>query len=162
MGTAPHEGGTRYFSNSTYAVCIQGVLDLEWVFMPSLRIAEAADVVGVSGDTVRRWIERGELAVGVDEAGKQVVDGFDLAQCSRTHLREPVRAPGASSARNQIVGLVTAITADTVMAQVEMQCGPFRVVSLLSSEAVRELGLELGSTAVATIKATNVIVESAQ
>ena len=64
------------------------------------------------------------------------------------------------SARNRFVGLVTAITMDTVMAQVELQCGPHRVVSLMSSEAVRELGLELGSVAVAVVKATTVIVET--
>ena len=68
----------------------------------------------------------------------------------------------ASSARNRFVGLVTDIQADTVMAQVELQCGPFRVVSLMSSEAVRDLGLELGSVAVAVIKSTNVIVDIAE
>ena len=66
----------------------------------------------------------------------------------------------ARSARNRLVGLVTAVTADTVMAQVEMQCGPHRVVSLMSTEAVRELGLEPGVLAVAVIKSTNVVVET--
>ena len=64
------------------------------------------------------------------------------------------------SARNRLVGIVTEITMDTVMAQVELQCGPHRIVSLMSSEAVRDLGLELGSVAIAVVKATTVIIET--
>jgi len=88
------------------------------------------------------------------------IEGRELAQFAKAQAGGP-ELPGAhSSARNRMVGLVTAVTADMVMAQVEMQCGPFRVVSLMSSEAVRELGLKVGSVAVAVIKSTNVIIES--
>jgi molybdopterin-binding protein len=129
--------------------------------MPHLRVRDAAVYLGVSDDTVRRWIDHGRLAAGTDEAGRKVVDGHDLAMVAREHAAPP-RVPGdlASSARNRFVGLVTDVRADAVMAQVELQCGPFRVVSLMSSEAVRDLGLEPGSVAVASIKATNVVVET--
>jgi molybdopterin-binding protein len=127
--------------------------------MPHLRLKDAATHLGVSDDTVRRWIDRGLLDAQVDEAGRKVVDGYEVAMVARDQARRP-GAPGASSARNRFVGLVTDITLDTVMAQVELQCGPFRVVSLMSSEAVRELGLERGSLATAVIKSTNVVVET--
>lgn len=127
--------------------------------MPHLRIKDAAAHLGVSDDTVRRWIDRGLLEAHVDESGRKVVDGYEVAMVAREHAQQP-GAPGMSSARNRFVGLVTDITLDTVMAQVELQCGPFRVVSLMSSEAVRELGLERGSLAVASIKSTNVVIET--
>jgi molybdopterin-binding protein len=128
--------------------------------MPHLRIKDAAAHLGVSDDTLRRWIDRGLLAATTDESGRKVVDGFEVAMVAREHAVVP-SVPGApSSARNRFVGLVTNIEMDKVMAQVELQCGPFRVVSLMSSEAVRELGLERGSTAVAVIKSTNVVVET--
>lgn len=88
-----------------------------------------------------------------------MVDGAELAGLAQQLAAGAHDDSHASSARNRFVGLVTAITADTVMAQVELQCGPFRVVSLMSSEAVRDLGLAVGSTAVAVVKATTVIVE---
>ncbi len=129
--------------------------------MPHMRIREAAAYLGVSDDTVRRWIERGLLTDSVDAAGRKVVDGYEVAMVARTHSTLPGPPDGVvSSARNRFVGLVTAVEVDTVMAQVELQCGPFRVVSLMSSEAVRDLGLELGSVAVAVIKSTTVIVET--
>jgi molybdopterin-binding protein len=125
------------------------------------RAAEAAVLLGVSDDTVRRWIDSGVLRAGYDEAGRRTIDGADLAARAVEHAKAPTdAAAGTSSARNRFVGLVTAVTADTVMAQVELQCGPHRVVSLMSSEAVRELGLEIGSLAVAVVKATTVIVET--
>jgi molybdopterin-binding protein len=129
--------------------------------MPRMRIRDAAEYLGVSDDTVRRWTERGLLSATTDESGRKVVDGLEVARVARDHASPP-RVPGGtvSSARNRFVGLVTQIQADEVMAQVELQCGPFRVVSLMSSEAVRELGLEPGSVAVAVIKSTNVIVET--
>jgi molybdopterin-binding protein len=129
--------------------------------MPHVRIREAAAYLGVSDDTVRRWVDRGLLTAVSDESGRKVVDGYELAQVARSHATPP-GPPGAmvSSARNRFVGLVTDIQVDHVMAQVELQCGPFRVVSLMSSEAVRDLGLELGSVAVAVIKSTTVIVET--
>lgn len=130
--------------------------------MPKMRIRDAASHLGVSDDTVRRWIDRGLLGVDVDASGRKVVDGYEVALVAREHAAPPGLPAGtASSARNRFVGLVTDIRMDSVMAQVELQCGPFRVVSLMSSEAVRELGLELGSAAVATTKATHVVVEVA-
>ena len=131
--------------------------------MPQIRVSEAARFLGVSDDTVRRWIDNGALTGTKDDAGRVVVDGLELAHLPREQSalpEDPTRV--GSSARNRFVGLVTGITADKVMAQVELQCGPFRVVSLMSSEAVRDLGLELGSVATAVVKATTVIIETPQ
>ena len=129
--------------------------------MPHMRIREAAAYLGVSDDTVRRWIDRGLLSAQADESGRKVVDGYEVAMVAREHAVPPGLPPGLrSSARNRFVGLVTDIRTDTVMAQVELQCGPFRVVSLMSSDAVRDLGLERGSVAVAVIKSTNVVIET--
>jgi len=129
--------------------------------MPQIRIAEAARFLGVSDDTVRRWVDQGALSCGTDEGGRKVVDGYELAMFARRHSSAAPDPLGTtSSARNRFVGLVTAITSDVVMAQVELQCGPFRVVSLMSSEAVRDLGIELGSIAVAVVKSTTVIIET--
>ena len=131
--------------------------------MPKIRVSEAARFLGVSDDTVRRWIENGTLNALRDDSGRLAVDGVELARLARDQSRLPQDpARTGSSARNRFVGLVTAITADTVMAQVELQCGPFRVVSLMSSEAVRELGIEPGSVATAVVKATTVIIETPQ
>ena len=133
------------------------------VLMATIRISEAARFLGVSDDTIRRWTENGTLAPVKDASGRLAVDGLELAQLARDQAQlpdDPTRV--GSSARNRFVGLVTGITADKVMAQVELQCGPFRVVSLMSSEAVRDLGLELGSVATAVVKATNVIIETPQ
>jgi molybdopterin-binding protein len=129
--------------------------------MPQIRIKDAALYLGVSDDTVRRWVDNGVLESQKDEAGRAVVDGFALATVARQNAVLPEDPSGVGrSARNRFVGLVTNIVMDTVMAQVELQCGPHRVVSLMSSEAVRELGLELGSVAIAVVKATTVIVET--
>jgi molybdopterin-binding protein len=129
--------------------------------MPQVRIKDAALFLGVSDDTVRRWIDSGILHSEKDAVGKATVDGLQLANLAREQAVLPDDASGVGrSARNRFVGLVTNITMDTVMAQVELQCGPHRVVSLMSSEAVVELGLEPGSVAIAVIKATNVMVET--
>jgi molybdopterin-binding protein len=130
--------------------------------VPQMRIRDAATYLGVSDDTVRRWVQRGLLHASTDPSGRQVVDGYEVALVAREQASPPAVPGGtASSARNRFVGLVTDVRADAVMAQVELQCGPFRVVSLMSSEAVRDLGLERGSVAVAVIKSTNVVVETA-
>jgi molybdopterin-binding protein len=130
--------------------------------MPQIRVRDAAAFLGVSDDTVRRWIDAGLLASTKDEGGRTVVDGLELARMAKQNAVLPADpASVGRSARNRFVGIVTDIVMDKVMAQVELQCGPHRVVSLISSEAVRELGLELGSVAVAVVKATNVIVETA-
>lgn len=129
--------------------------------MPNLRIRDAAELLGVSDDTVRRWIDTGALEAHKDTSGRMVIDGKDLAAWAVAQARPPqVTLGGASSARNRFPGLVTNVVADGVMAQVEMQCGPFTVISLMSSESVRALGLEPGSVAVATVKATTVVVET--
>lgn len=129
---------------------------------PRLRIRDAAELLGVSDDTVRRWIDDGHLSTTNDDSGRKVVDGARLAEFVRSNAgRVPQDPVGvASSARNRFAGLVTKVTTDKVMAQVEMQCGPFTVVSLMSTDAVRELSLEPGSVAVAVVKATTVIVET--
>lgn len=130
--------------------------------VPMIRIREAAELLGVSDDTVRRWVEDGSLPVTPDEAGRKTIDGAALAAFARGHASATPKDPLAvsCSARNRFAGLVTKVVTDTVMAQVEMQCGPFTVVSLMSSEAARELKLEPGSVAVAVVKATTVIVET--
>ncbi|TFD86079.1 TOBE domain-containing protein [Cryobacterium serini] len=129
--------------------------------MTQYRISEAAELLGVSDDTVRRWVDGGRLAADADASGRLAVDGTALAAFAVDQASTPTDPSSVGrSARNRFVGIVTAITMDTVMAQVELQCGPHRVVSLMSSEAVRELGLEIGSLGVAVIKATNVIVET--
>ena len=131
--------------------------------MPQMRVSAAARYLGVSDDTVRRWIDQGSLPATTDASGRRVVDGYDVAKVARAHASPPA-PPGTTttSARNRFTGLVTSVRADAVMAQVELQCGPFRVVSLMSSEAVRDLGLEPGSVATAVVKSTNVIVEVAE
>ena len=129
--------------------------------MPQFRISEAADLLGVSDDTVRRHIDHGRLPSRRDRSNRAVIDGVALAEFAREQAHTMPDPSGVRrSARNRLVGLVTAVTADTVMAQVEMQCGPHRVVSLMSAEAVAELGLEPGALAVAVIKSTNVVVET--
>lgn len=124
------------------------------------RIAEAAELLGVSDDTVRRWIDSDRLVAHRGGSGPAQVDGTDLARVA-TQLHD-APAPGTtsgSSARNRLTGIVTRVVRDTVMAQVEIQCGPYRMVSLMSREAADELGLETGVRAVATVKATQVSVD---
>ncbi len=127
--------------------------------MPQYRIAQAATLLGVSDDTVRRWVDTGRLQASVG-GGATTIDGADLA----VHAQEIARAPElgsavAESARNRFTGLVTRVVKDTVMAQVDLQCGPFRVVSLMSAEAADELELQPGVLAVASVKSTHVVVE---
>ena len=131
--------------------------------MPQIRIRDAAAFLNVSDDTVRRWVDQGVLPSRLDESNRKVIDGFALATFAAEQAA-PMNDPSLvhSSARNRFVGLVTRIVTDVVMAQVELQCGPYRVVSLMSSEAVHDLGLELGSVAVAVVKSTNVIIETPQ
>lgn len=132
--------------------------------MTQFRIGQAATLLAVSDDTVRRWISARALTATTDDVGRAVIDGPELANFAREQAAQAPSAHDPSgvgrSARNRFVGLVTAVTTDTVMAQVEMQCGPHRVVSLMSTEAVRDLDLQVGSLAVAVVKATTVIVET--
>lgn len=129
--------------------------------MPDIRVKDAAALLGVSDDTVRRWIDSGALAAHKDDAGRKVIAGDALAEFARDHASPPADPLGVgSSARNRLVGLVTQVTSDQVMSEVQMQCGPFTVVSLMSTASVRQLGLEPGALAVAVVKATTVIVET--
>ena len=129
--------------------------------VPAIRIKDAAALLGVSDDTIRRWVEGGTLPSSTDESGRKVIAGDMLAEFARDHASPPPDPLGVgSSARNRFTGLVTKVTADRVMSEVQMQCGPFTVVSLMSTESVRHLGLQPGSVAVAAVKATTVIVET--
>lgn len=131
--------------------------------MTQLRIAEASAYLGVSDDTLRRWIDAGRVQATNDSSGRQVIEGAEVARLLRENAPAHITAETAPivgrSARNRFAGIVTRVVKDTVMAQVEIQAGPHRLVSLLSAEAVDELGLEPGSLAIATVKATNVGIE---
>jgi len=131
--------------------------------MPTFRIREAAGLLGVSPDTLRRWADGGRVETTTDASGRLAVDGVALARLAEDLAdgadREVNEKVVAHSARNRFRGLVTRVVRDTVMAQVEIQAGPYRIVSLLSREAADELGLEPGMIAVAAVKATNVSVE---
>jgi molybdopterin-binding protein len=127
--------------------------------VPQYRISHAAALLGVSDDTVRRWIDSGRLRAS---GGGRVatIEGADLAAQAQDMARTPeLGTPTRESARNRFTGLVTKVVKDTVMAQVDLQCGPFRVVSLMSAEAAEDLQLEPGVLAVASVKSTHVVVE---
>lgn len=126
------------------------------------RIRQAAELLGVSDDTVRRWADSGRLATTTDGSNRRVVDGAVLARLAvvlATSGQSDHRPAISQSARNHFRGLVTKVVKDRVMAQVELQAGPFRVVSLMSREAADELGLEPGVLAVAAVKSTDVTIE---
>ncbi|GGV25102.1 MerR family transcriptional regulator [Actinomadura cremea] len=129
--------------------------------MTTFGIGEAAVLLGVSTDTVRRWVDGGRLPAARDEHGRRRVPGPDLAAFVRDQARGGIGEHGErfSSARNRMRGIVTEVIRDGVMAQVEIQAGPFRVVSLMSREAADELGLVAGVVAEAVVKSTNVVVE---
>jgi molybdopterin-binding protein len=129
----------------------------------TFRISEAAALLGVSDDTVRRWADAGRVPTRTDEVRRRVIAGADLArfaeELASTADRPKPRTVVGESARNRFTGLVTNVVRDTVMAQVEIQAGPHRIVSLMSREAADELELEPGVIAIASVKATNVVVE---
>lgn len=122
--------------------------------LPELGIAAAAQALGVSMDTLRRWERAGRISFA-RRNGKRVIPAEEVARVLRDRLGEH-----GSSARNHLDGIVLSVTKDTVMAQVELACGPFRVVSLMSREAADELGLAPGVRAAAVVKSTNVIVQT--
>jgi molybdopterin-binding protein len=128
--------------------------------MPTYRIGQAAELLGVSVDTVRRWADAGRLGTSRTEGGQRVVDGASLAEfmSGLWHLPEHDEVI-AQSARNRFAGIVTKVVKDEIVAKVELQAGPYRVVSLMTREAADELGLTPGVLAVAAVKATNVVVE---
>jgi molybdopterin-binding protein len=128
--------------------------------MPSYRIGQVADLLGVSVDTARRWADAGRLGARRTEGGQRVVDGAALAEFLTAKRQAPERDEViAQSARNRFQGIVTRVVKDEIVAKVELQAGPYRMVSLMTAEAADELGLAPGMLAVAAVKATNVVVE---
>lgn len=130
--------------------------------MPAYRISQAARLLGVSADTVRRWGDSGRLGMERDEGGRRWVDGKQLARLAASLVEESEPEMIRHSQRNRFRGIVTNVKRDKVMSQVDVVAGPFRVVSLISTEAVEELGLDVGVMVVASVKATNVTLEAAR
>jgi molybdopterin-binding protein len=135
--------------------------------VPNYRISEVASLLGVSDDTVRRWADSGRLPTVKEPGSRLAVDGAVLADflvrtAAESSLPVTETPVVAESARNRFRGIVTRVTRDGVMAQVELQAGAFRVVSLMSREAADDLGLEPGVVAIAAVKSTNVVVEVPQ
>lgn len=126
--------------------------------MTQMRISEAAGLLGVSDDTVRRWIDSGRLAPGATAEGPRTVDAESVAALM-VEQAPPAPTVVHQSARNRFPGIVTRVERDGVMALVEIQAGPHRVVSLMSREAADELGLAPGVPAAASVKATHVVVD---
>lgn len=125
-------------------------------------VGEAASVLGVSTDTVRRWIDSGHLTATRTPGGRRRVDGAVLARFAQSLYGKPDPTIAASaSARNHLPGIVTKVVKDKVMAQVDVQAGPFRLVALVSREAVDDMGLAPGTMVYAVVKATNVSLETA-
>lgn len=123
----------------------------------ALRIGQAAAVLGVSVDTVRRWEDEGRLAVERSEGGQRLVPMAEVRRLLDERPR-PRHRIAATSARNQLEAVVTEVVADAAAATVEMQAGPYRLVALTTAESVRELGLSPGARVLATVKATSVMV----
>jgi molybdopterin-binding protein len=130
--------------------------------VPTFTVGQAAELLGVSPDTVRRWVDNGQIPAVRTPGGRRRVDGAVLARFSAKRAANPPFVAVAESARNHFPGLVTKVTKDKVMAQVEMQAGPYRVVSLMSREAADELKLAPGVLAIASVKSTNVVIEVPQ
>lgn len=129
-----------------------------------IRVADAAALLNVSDDTLRRWADAGRITIS--RTRPATIDGAELARlageiAAESPLTQVSPPSGTSSARNRVAGIVTRVLRDGVMAQVELQAGPFRFVSLMSREAADELGLEIGVVAVASMKATTVVIEHA-
>ncbi|MGW7410902.1 TOBE domain-containing protein [Streptomyces sp. NPDC054863] len=132
--------------------------------MQSYTIGQAARLLGVSPDTARRWADAGRVATHRDEGGRRLIDGRDLAAFSVEVAQSAQGGIGEeeasyTSARNAFPGIVTAVKLGDVAAQVEIQAGPHRLVSLLTREAVEELGLEVGMQATARVKSTSVHID---
>jgi len=129
--------------------------------MPIYRISEVAELLAVSDDTVRRWVETGKLAATTDVTGRQVVDGGALADFAVAQAKDLSDERGSTvSARNRFVGIVTKIQIEGLVAQVEVQSGPHHIVSLITADAARALNVEVGSRVIASIKSTNVGIET--
>ena len=126
--------------------------------MRTYRLSAAASLLGVSDDTVRRWADAGRLPTALDEDGRRVVEGPDLAAFAVELAGDPA-GPGTTSARNSFPGIVTRVVRGEVVSQVEVQAGPHRLVSLVTTESVDALGLAPGEPATCSVKSTHVVVE---
>ena len=124
-----------------------------------LRIGQAAELLRVSPDTVRRLVDSGHIKTGRSAGGQRQIDGAALARYMAALPRPEAPAVVSDSARNRFAGIITRVIKDGVAAQVEMQAGPHRIVSLITRESADELGLKPGLIAVASVKATNVVIE---
>ncbi|WP_371648977.1 MULTISPECIES: molybdopterin-binding protein [unclassified Streptomyces] len=129
--------------------------------MPSYSIGQAAGLLGVSSETVRRWADGGRLRMDRDGSGNRAIDGVSLAAFAKERAAgmHPVSDAVSTSVRNSFAGIVTAVRVDDVAAQVEIQSGPHRLVSLVTRESVEELGIEVGVTVTARVKSTNVHID---
>ena len=127
--------------------------------MNEFLIGEAAHLLGVTADMVRRWVDAGEIAAHRTDGGHRLIHGEDLALFAQSRANDPNKSESDVSARNRLTGLVTRVVKDQVMTQVEIQAGPHRIVSLISTEAAEDLGLAPGALASAVIKSTNVVIE---
>ena len=129
--------------------------------MPNYRFSEAAELLAVSDDTIRRWVDTGKLESSTDASGRHIIDGAGLAQFAVAQAKSLSDERGSHvSARNRFVGIVTKIQIEGLVAQVEIQSGPHHMVSLITADGARALNLEVGSRAIATMKATNVGIET--
>ena len=129
--------------------------------MSHIPIGEAARLIGTSPDTVRRLADEGSLEATRTKGGRRLVDTKSIASYLRERSPDkPREAIYGQSARNRFAGIVTRVIRDKVMAQVDVQAGPHRIVSLMTREAADELGLEPGATVLAAVKATNVVIET--
>jgi molybdopterin-binding protein len=128
--------------------------------MSDYSVGEAAGLLGVSADTVRRWIDNGSLGGTRTVNGRRRIEGVALAQFAQSlHENSDPLTAASDSIRNHFTGIVTKVVKDKVMAQVELQAGPYRIVALVSREAVDDMGLAPGVMAAAVVKSTNVSIE---
>ena len=125
-----------------------------------VRVGHAAEMLGVSVETLRRWEQEGRLRMDRSDGGQRLVPIEEITRLLSERRRQSSDRPiVAQSARNRFPGVVTRIERDAIVGLVEIQAGPHRVVSLMTAEAVDELGLTVGSEVVGVVKATQVIVE---
>ncbi|WP_329443695.1 helix-turn-helix transcriptional regulator [Streptomyces sp. NBC_01426] len=129
--------------------------------MPSYSMGQAANLLGVSPETVRRWADAGRLPVHRASDGTRTVDGVALAAFATERAASPAPVAGAvaTSVRNSFAGIVTAVRVDDVAAQVEIQSGPHRVVSVVTRESVEQLGIAVGVCVTARVKSTEVYID---
>lgn len=125
-----------------------------------IRVGQAAEMLGVAVETLRRWEAEGKLAMERTDGGQRLVALDEVSRLlAERRMAMADRPIVAQSARNRFPGIVTRIQRDGVAAVVEVQAGPHRLVSLMTAEAIDDLGLEVGQEAICVVKSTNVIVE---